>query len=427
MTKTSLSSVLCLLSSLSLAAQAGTVTNTFVYSANFGRFAGTAIETVDLTTNVTMTVGLYGSSATGGQPLWCRRLDVPVWNGLFTVELDDARGTSDPELNPKYNTLAALLAESEPTAEWWVGISRPRIDGERPPLVEQDSPAHGKIAAVPFALQAGSAAAARGAFTVSGRVTVGGFKLTDQLDVNGNASFRGNVTFENYVIFGRDGLTVEGTLYRPELNGVGTLLAQKISATETIKAGKMVVTNGHATTIRPASAGVSTLRNVSVTGTLEASQGVRVGAVGEKGISAKHVVVTGTLSLEPGARFDWRTVGEDQPALSAPNGIYPATLTTKDVKTSTGSRQTYSNTSSKEMLTSLALSNTDGTNAVELAATSSREPDTNQPWCKAGPDGKGTALTVTVLCPLMPAGAKNACYVSGSGHVVSRTDKELAK
>lgn len=416
MRNASLSSVLCLLSSLALAAPS--VTNTFVYSAGFGAFDEQGdVETVGVTTNVTMTVALYGSKS-AANPLWCRRLEVPVWNGLFAVELDDARGTSDPELNPKYGLLSDLVAHANPDDEWWVGVSRPRVGDAKPSGITQDSPAHGKVSSVPFALQAERAVGARGGFTVSGKATVRNLAMPagSRLDVAGGVTFCGSVDFEKPVTFGQEGVVVEGQLKRSSLDGIEIVSARNVSVLEKITTARMTVTNGLATTITPAAGGVPSLANVSVAGTLTAQGGVNVGCV-----AADCVTVGGKLTLYSGALIDWRPVGGMEPCLSAPEGVYPTNLNTVALKKATSDAYTYSNETKKELLSSVVLSCRNGTNTVTLAADSG-----NQPWCRAGSGGTNASITVTALCPLSK-GTRKSCSVSGSGHVVSRTDKELEK
>jgi len=414
MRKTVLSSVFSLLSSLALA----TVTNTFVYTAQFGAFDGSGrISTLsDVNGNVTMTVALYDSDLSES-PLWCRRFAVPVWGGRFAVELDDTLGVSDAELNPKYQTLTEVFAEARPDDAWWVGIVKPRIGEEKPDGVTEDTPLRGKISAVPFAFEAERASGARGEFRVAGTATVGKLALEGDLAVSGCVTFGGNVTFEKAVTFDGEGVCVTGAFALATLEGAEAVRATSLEASRSVSAGTVELTDGTATTLTPLAEGVLGLARATVLGTLDVGT-AKVGAV-----TADTVDVYGTLTFNPGAEIVLETIGGQEPAFVASNGIYSDVVTVvNDVANPIGN-DNVQNKTGKDVLGTFVTA----ANAVNGAVRVTADYNPATDWARVGSTaGTNTAaqVSVTVLCPLAP---NDSAQVSGDLTSLSHSYKELSK
>ena len=138
--------------------------------------------------------------ATGGTPLWARRLAVLLNDkGLFNVELSDAAGEAI-EGTASSESLAAIVARSSSTT-LYVGLTVDGSDGETVPRQ--------RLLSVPYAAFAGDTANASGDFAVVGKLTSAG------LDVSGNASISGNAIFKRASVGGN--LGVSGTV-----SGLGT-------------------------------------------------------------------------------------------------------------------------------------------------------------------------------------------------------------
>lgn len=410
-----------LAAALLLSSSALAMTNALTYAATFGRYdADGKVARADLTTNVEMTVALYGQES-AGRALWCRRLTVPVWDGQFVVDLEDGYGESDLDLDPQYARLSDALTNASSAAAWWVGVSKLRIDGQTPSAVKVDAPRRGKLTAVPFALEAERAVEARGDFTVGGVATARNLTVSESL-LASNVLFGAKSSFGRHVTVGECGLVVTGLFTRPQLGLVNTVRASRLTVTKTLTAANLCVTGGVDTTVTAASDGFAPARGVTVLGTLSATESLSTG-----GISADSVVVTGTLALGSGGKIDWHAVGGTQPSLVAPAGVYSDETTPTAVYASGGAFA--QNASGKDVLATHAMA---ASARVNLIVTNGNDAVT---WCKvgnyAGVADNGAVVGVTTLTPLAPGdsggtmgmyGFKDPCH-----HVLTRTHKELAK
>ncbi len=164
--------------------------NRFAYQGALKDIAG-----APLTGEKTVEFRIY-DTATGGTPLWARRLAVLLnEKGLFNVGLSDDAG--EPiEGTSTSDSLAAVVARSSATT-LYVGLTVSGSDGETVPRQ--------RLLSVPYATFAGDAANASGDFAVAGLLSASG------LDVPGAATIAGNASVRNDASVKRD-LRVSGAI-----------------------------------------------------------------------------------------------------------------------------------------------------------------------------------------------------------------------
>ncbi len=153
--------------------------NRFAYQGTLKDIAG-----APLTGEKTVEFRIY-DTATGGTPLWARRLAVLLnEKGLFNVGLSDDAG--EPiEGTSTSDSLAAVVARSSSTT-LYVGLTVSGSDGETVPRQ--------RLLSVPYATFAGDAANASGDFAVAGLLSASGLDVPGATTIAGNASVRNDAS-----------------------------------------------------------------------------------------------------------------------------------------------------------------------------------------------------------------------------------------
>ena len=153
-----------------------------------------------LTGEQTVEFRLY-DQATGGTPLWGRRLTILLnEQGLFNVELSDEAGEA-LEGTSSSDSLAAIVTLSS-ASTLYVGLTVSGSDGETVPRQ--------RLLSVPYAVFAGDAANASGDFAVADSLFAAGLGVSGNTTISGNAIVKGPATVKG-------NLGVSGTV-----SGLGT-------------------------------------------------------------------------------------------------------------------------------------------------------------------------------------------------------------
>ncbi len=139
------------------------------------------VSGLPLTGEKTVDFRIY-DAATGGTPLWARRLAVLLdEKGLFNVELSDEAGEA-LEGTASSDSLAAVLIRSS-SSSLYVGLTVEGSDGETVPRQ--------RLLSVPYAVFAADTAKSSGDFAVGGRLTSSGLGVSGNAEISGNATFAG--------------------------------------------------------------------------------------------------------------------------------------------------------------------------------------------------------------------------------------------
>jgi len=222
----------------------------------------------------TIYVRLYDDSegaATGkAQAIWGRRIDVHVKNGTFSCELRDSAGDGQQLANTAHARLQDAFAHLGGSV---VTVGVTPFDDRNAEISPRQ-----RLAAVPFAVNAGDALGTVGDVTIPGTLRTGALKAAD-VTFGGTVSHAGNVTFQTDPMLPRLTLGDSEPLKVETMAVSGEVAVKRVEA-DTLKTGEAKVK-------------VSKLTDGSVSG-LAVSNAVTVGTLEPVG---KTLETTGDMAV----------------------------------------------------------------------------------------------------------------------------------
>jgi len=382
----------CLLSLL-FVSTAEAVVNNLTYAAALGGYGTSGTVTnFNVTGEAAMTVTLY-DSPDQRHPLWSRRMETYVEQGLFSVELTDAAGFDDGARKSRFVKLSELLDQLRPTDTLWIGISNLTVNGSSVDGVGTKSLPPGRLGGTPFAICAERAGAARGDFVVRGDLTTVGLRTRGSAAVYGKATFGGLTVFQQDLTFGSEGLDISGLVQKPTIAGLASLTAETLDLYGTLQTGSLTVTNETGSVLSTATGG-SAPRTVAVTNRIATASTLSV-----TNLTAGALNVAGKLTLGVGGKLIWSSG-----TLSVPGGIYAAA----EMPVGVYSTSAYTPpVTAKHSLSTLTVT------AGDSAAITF--PGQNDPtWCRLE-SSKSHKIVTTVLVPV----PRNGSFSSTHGAVTA--------